>query len=354
MAGSVGVLLVASRATCERMLAPRDVERLQTFAEFDWLECNVPFDRTDWTTVPEDAAATELIASRAGAVHALIVCHGSPRIGPRILDAAPRLRLIGELEGDRFAARIDVEAAQAHGVRVVDTTNGSSYGVAEWALAMTLNATRNAGELFRAMSAGDWRAEPGSCAFERFELTGKRVGLIGLGIIGRRFVQLLEPFHCSIAAHDPYVAKEVADVLGVQLTSLEHVLADSDVIVCMAPLTPGTRRMIGERELELIKPGSALVNVSRGPIFDPDATIARLRRGDITGAFDVWDPEPIPRDSAIRNLPNVLLTPHIASQTRDGHGRFFKLMVDELDRFFHGHETLYDVTPRTLANRFGR
>jgi phosphoglycerate dehydrogenase-like enzyme len=348
------VLLVASRTIYERMLMPRDVERLRAFADLDWLECNVPFDRTDWTTVPEDAAATRLVASRVGDVDALIVCHGSPRIGPEILNAASRLRLIGELEGDRFAARIDVEAAQARGVRVVDTTNGSSYGVAEWALAMTLNATRNAGELFRAMAAGDWRPESGALDYERFELTGKRVGLIGLGIIGRRFVQLLEPFRCAIRAHDPYVPKEVADVLGVQLTSLEHALRDSEVIVCLAPLTPKTRRMIGERELELIKPGTALVNVSRGPIFDPHATIARLRRGDIAAAFDVWDPEPIPLDSPIRQLPNVILTPHIASQTRDGRGRFFKLMVDELDRFFHGHETLYDLTPRTLANRFGR
>jgi D-3-phosphoglycerate dehydrogenase len=336
------------------MPLPLDVERLRQFADFAWLECNVPFDRTDWTTVPDDPSATSLVASLVRDVDALIVCHGSPRIGTEILDVAPRLRVIGELEGDRFAARIDVEAAHARGMRVVDTTNGSSYGVAEWALGMMLIAARNAGELFRAMAAGDWRPEPSAPYFERFELSGKQVGMIGLGIIGRRLVQLLQPFHCSIFAYDPYVPKEAADALEVRLTSLEHVMADSDVIVCVAPLTPKTHRMVGERELAMIKPGSALVNVSRGPIFDPDATIARLRRGDIAAAFDVWDPEPIPSDSPIRQLANVVLTPHISSQTKDGRGRFFKLMVDELDRFFHGHDTLYDLTPRTLANRFGR
>lgn len=348
------ILFVATRDTYERMLAPQDVERLRTFADFDWLECNVPFDRTDWTTVAEDPEATRKVASQMGDVDALIVCHGSPRIGSEILDAAPKLRLIGELEGDRFAARIDVEAALARGIRVVDTTNGSSYGVAEWALAMALNATRNVGEHFRAMIGGEWRPPTRTPGFEPFELTGKRVGMIGLGIIGRRFVQLLQPFHCEISAHDPYVPKEVADVLGVQLTSLDHVFADSNVIVCVAPITPRTRRMVGARELALIQPGSAIVNVSRGPIFDPDATIERLRRGDISAAFEVWDPEPIPPDSPIRQLPNVFLTPHIASITKDGQGRFFKLMVDELDRFFHGHDTLYDLTSRTLANRFGR
>jgi D-3-phosphoglycerate dehydrogenase len=348
------VLLIASRGVRERLLLPPDVERLGVFADFDWLECDVPFDRTTWTTVPEDPGATALVASRVGDVDAVIVCHGSPRVGRELLDAAPRLRLVGELEGDRFAARIDVEAAEARGVRVVDTTNGSSYGVAEWALGMTLNATRNAGELFRAMAAGEWRPRSATPEFERFELSGKEVGLIGLGIIGRRFVQLLQPFGCRVSAHDPYVPKEVADVLGVRLTDLDHVMADSDVIVCLAPITPKTRRMVGARELALIRPGSALVNVSRGPIFDSDATVERLRRGDIAAAFDVWDPEPIPADHEIRRLPNVVLTPHVASQTRDGRGRFFKLMVDELDRFFHGHETLYDLTTRTLANRFGR
>jgi phosphoglycerate dehydrogenase-like enzyme len=353
------ILLVSTADVHERMLRPADVERLSQFANLDWLECGVPFDRTLWTEVPEDPAATALVASRVGDVDGLIVCHGSPRVSDQILDAAPKLRIIGELEGDRFAARIDVEAAQARGVRVVDTTNGSSYGVAEWALGMMLNACRNSAELYRLLIAGGWperrgNRPPDDGGFERFELTGKRVGMIGLGIIGRRLVQLLEPFRCQVSAHDPYVPKEVADILGVRLTNVDAIMAESDVIVCVAPITPATRRMIGGRELDLIQPGSALVNVSRGPIFDPDATIERLSRGDITGAFDVWDPEPIPADSKIRQLPNVFLTPHVSSQTKDGRGRFFSLMVDELDRFFHGHETLYDLTSRTLANRFGR
>jgi phosphoglycerate dehydrogenase-like enzyme len=347
------ILLVASANVRQRMIGPSDLARLEEFADFDWLEANVPFDRTDWTTVPDDPEATARLISRIGDVAGLIVCHGSPRISDPILDAAPNLRIIGELEGDRFAARIDVEAAQARGIRVTDTTNGSSYGVSEWALGMMLNAVRNSGAIYRELIAGRWPAFPREGDFQRFELTGKRVGLIGLGIIGRRLVQLLEPFRCTIYAHDPYVPKEVADIMGVTLTNLDSIMADSDVIVCVAPITPRTRRMVGQRELDLIRPGSAIVNVSRGPIIDPDAAIERLSRGDITGAFDVWDPEPIPADSRIRQLPNVFLTSHISSQTKEGHGRFFKIMVDELDRFFHGHETFYDLTPRTLANRYG-
>src|SRR5204862_7181728 len=102
------ILLVSTSDVRERMLRPDDVERLGRFADLDWLECTVPFDRTLWTEVPDDPAATALVAARVGDVNGLIVCHGSPRISDAILGAGPGLRIIGELEADRFAARIDV------------------------------------------------------------------------------------------------------------------------------------------------------------------------------------------------------------------------------------------------------
>src|SRR5262252_7382686 len=92
------ILLVSTADVHERMLGPVDVERLGRFADLGWLECGVPFDRTLWTEVPDDPTATALVASHVGDVEALIVCHGSPRISDQILDAAPRLRIIGELE----------------------------------------------------------------------------------------------------------------------------------------------------------------------------------------------------------------------------------------------------------------
>ena len=111
--------------------------------------------------------------------------------------------------------------------------------------------------------------------------------------------------------------------------------------------------MIGKRELDLIPAGAALVNVSRGAIIDPDALTERLQRDDITAGLDVFDPEPIPVDHPIRQLPNVFLSPHIAGVTASGGPRSFALMVDELDRFLHGHETRYDLSSRVLANRRG-
>jgi phosphoglycerate dehydrogenase-like enzyme len=270
------------------------------------------------------------------------------------MDAAPRLRLIGELEGDRFSYRIDAEAAWERGIRTVDTTNGSSYPVAEWALALLILSLRNAGAHFRHMiepvtyDAGDLDS-----SFLAGELYGTSVGLIGCGHIGRRLIKFLKAFECPIMVYDPYISKDIADALGFLPTTLEHVLADNDAVVSLVPQTPRTEGMIGAAQLDLLRPGSVFVNVSRGKVVDSIALVERLRRGDICAGLDVFDPEPIPGDHPIKALPNVFLTPHIASRQQRQTGRFFTLMVDELERFFAGHETLFDLTPKTLADREG-
>ena len=132
---------------------------------------------------------------------------------------------------------------------MVDTTNGSSYPVSEWALAMMLIALRNAGSHFRRLIAGEVlrqsREDPG---YRFGELTGRRVGMIGCGHIGRRLLSYLRPFEVDVRVYDPYLAPEVADILDIRLLpALEPVFSQSDVVVCLAPLTPRTRGMIGAR-----------------------------------------------------------------------------------------------------------
>jgi phosphoglycerate dehydrogenase-like enzyme len=156
-----------------------------------------------------------------------------------------------------------------------------------------------------------------------------------------------------VRVHDPYLPRAMADELGVLATSLDEVMGGSDVVISLVPLSPRTRGMLGRRELDLLRPGSVFVNVSRGPVVDSGALVDRLRRGDICAALDVFDPEPIPADHPIKQLPNVFLSPHIAGVTQASRTRFFTLMVDELDRFFHGHDTRFDLDPPTLANRRG-
>jgi phosphoglycerate dehydrogenase-like enzyme len=350
------VLVCCNTSVHDGYLVGEGMQRLNGLADWEWLPSEGEPTRRDlWGGPSADPADAERLRRKiAEGYDALVVCHGAPYIDGSILDAGPRVRLIGEVEGDRFANRIDVPCAIERGVRVVDTTHGSSLPVAEWALAMMLIGLRNAGAHFRTLTAHqEFHRSNEDPGFRLGELTGRRVGLIGLGHIGRRLIELLQPFHCPTVVHDPYAPKELGLAMHVSFAPLEAVLSESEVVVCTAPLTPLTHGMLGAAELALLPADCVFVNVSRGAIVDSEALIERARKGDIRVSLDVFDPEPVPLDSPIRDMPNVFLSPHIAGVTAACRPRFLSFMVDELERFFGGHETMFDITPRTLANRRG-
>ncbi|TDC45843.1 hydroxyacid dehydrogenase [Jiangella ureilytica] len=349
-AGALRVGIACNRRTRDLTVTPSSLERLRGIADVVWADFED--DSEGYTDPPpHDAEAEKRLAQFAAGLDGLVISKGCPKVTPAVLDAAPGLKLVGDLQGDRFGRRIDVAAARSRGVRAIDTTHGSSDPVAEWALGLMLNGLRNAGSLFRRMIAGEvlftdrmeLRSDP---AYLHGELTGKTVGLVAFGHIGRRLVELLAPFRVNVLVHDPYAPRVLADVYDLTMTSLERLFADSDVVVVLAPLTSQTRGMIGAAELGALKPGAVFVNVSRGPVVDSAALLDRLRRGDVIGCLDVFDPEPIPVGSELRTLPNVFLTPHIAGVTAECGPRFFDLMVDELLRCFAGHETRHDLVPR--------
>ena len=178
---------------------------------------------------------------------------------------------------------------------------------------------------------------------------GRRVGLIGCGHIGRRLLSFLKPFNTENFVYDPYLSRDIADIYEFTQTSLEYIMSNMEVPICLAPLTPKTKGMIGSKELNMIKSGSILVNVSRGPIIETDALIERLSK-DIIASLDVFDPEP-PVDS-VRKMENVFLSPHVAGVTKRCQPRFMSIMIDELDRF-SGHKTKYNLSDFTISNRKG-
>ena len=339
--------LACNQATQARCLTHDVLARIATVGDLVIETFDEP-SSWDAPPPPNPQADARFIAFAAG-LDMVMISHGAPRITAAILDAAPRLRFVGELEGDRFARRVDVDAATQRQVKVVDTTHGSSTPVSEWALGLMLIGLRNAGSLFRRMIAGEIispeskRADP---SFLRGELTGKRVGLIACGHIGRRLLELLQPFRCEILVHDPHAPRVIADIYAITLTSLNAVMEQSDVVVCLAPLTDETRGMIGASQLALLQPGAVFVNVSRGAVVDTAALLDRLAKGDIIGCLDVFDPEPIPADSPVRCMDNVFLTPHIAGVTEACGPRFIELMIDEMIRFQADHETRHDLRPR--------
>lgn len=328
---------------------PQDLTRLEAFADWDWFSCE---GGGIYDTNTDPQAALDFSKTLPGH-DALVVCLGAPTVTADMLDAAPTLKIIGEMEGDRFASRIDLDAAWARGIRTVDTTNHSSYPVSEWALALILISLKNGAAHFRRMIAGQTRFDRTLMEGMQGLLWGRRVGLIGCGHMGRRLMKFLRAFETEIWVHDPYLPRELPEALGFLQTSLEHVLS-CDVVVCLVPHTPATEGMLGEAELARLRPGTVFVSVSRGKVTDPDALIERLKQGDIVAGLDVFNPEPVPPDSEILQLPNVFLSPHIgAFGGPAGQHGFFSLMVDELHRFFHGHETQFDLTPRVQANRTG-
>ncbi len=217
------VMLVCDHQIRDNYLTTSDLERLHVFADWHWFACEdgVPF----FSPSPSPELKARLLDQVRDA-DAIIVCCGAPRIDAEVMDRATKLKIVGEVAGDRFAERIDVEAAWERGIRTVDTTNGTSYPVAEWALALILISLRNAGAYFRRIIAGDTdfsRADdPG---YLRGDLTGKRVGLIGCGHIGRRLIQFLRPFEADIWVHDPYLPREMADAVGFLQTSLDNILS---------------------------------------------------------------------------------------------------------------------------------
>ena len=190
-------------------------------------------------------------------------------------------------------------------------------------------------------------AERSGPGYDAAELSAKTVGMIGFGHIARRLDRAAAPFDVTIRAFDPYATR---DVPGVDFAICRWVL-NSDVVFVLVPETSRTEGLLGAAELAQIRAGSVLVNVSRGKVIATDALLARLRKGDMMGCLDVFDPEPLPVDSPLLDLPNVFCTPHIAGVTEESRRRFFSLMVDELLRHVSGTQPLWQLTAEIVDLR---
>lgn len=329
--------------------------RLSTIADHSWLqlEGTQELNASGYARFGPnlDSKSRDMLKAALRDVDALVIHDGCPLIDADILAHAPRLKFICDVEGDRFGFRFNLDDCWAAEIRTIDTNNGNSYPVAEWALGLILVCLRNAGALFRgAINPAAYSASPDETSKIR-DLFGRSVGLVGGGFIAQRLISLLSPFECNIVVHDPYISKVMAHSVGFDLASLDVVM-QQEIVVCLVPITPATKGMIGKKEIALLQSGAVFVNVSRGAVVDTSALIERLRHGDVIAGLDVFDPEPIPSDHPIKAMPNVFLTPHIASY---GNGKItnFTLMIDELERFISGYETQFDLTPMTRANRRG-
>ena len=290
------------------------------------------------------------LAERIGPADVCITGWRCPKFTDDVLAHATRLKLIAHSAGSiKFMFPGDPDAALSRGFRVTTAAAAMGASVAEMCLMMTLMLLRPIHQLDAAMKArADWAALKARGSGE--ELAAQRVGVIGAGHTGRHFIRLLRAMRVETWVFDPYLTDARAAQLDVERApSLDELLSGCRVVALHAPSTPQTYRMIGKRELSLMRDGAILVNTARASLVDPEALLAELRRGRISAALDVFDEEPLPADSPLRALPNVILTPHVASHTVNTHFRQGEVTVDEVRRFIRGEPLRYAVTPEMLA-----
>jgi D-3-phosphoglycerate dehydrogenase len=258
-----------------------------------------------WEYLPEDVPEiTPDLAARYDAILTLRPRYSAASVGR----GDRRLALIA-----RFGVgydRIDVDACTRNGVLVTITPDGVRRPVAQAVLTFLLALASRLLPKDRLTRAGKW-AQAGQ--YLGIGLTGRTLGLVGLGNIGRDVVRLVAPFEMRVLAYDPYARREGMEGLppGVALVDLDTLLRESDFVSINCPLTGETHHLIGEARLGLMKPSAYLINTARGPIVDECALYEALAAGRLAGAgLDVFEQEPTPADNPLFSLPNVIVTPH--------------------------------------------
>lgn len=221
--------------------------------------------------------------------------------------------------------------------------------VAECALLLTLSCMRRSTYWALAMhTEGKWKTGRHP---DTQSLFGRRVGLHGLGAIGRQLVRLLQPFDVSISAFSPSVPDAMFDALNVtRARSLEDLFSGSDVLIELAPAKPENRHMVDEAMLRRLPEGATFVNVGRGMVVDEEALVRIAREGRLQIGLDVYEKEPLPADSPLRGLPNVSLLPHLGGPTRDRRVECGKLALRNIRRYLSS-EPLENVITEVIYDR---
>jgi D-3-phosphoglycerate dehydrogenase len=241
-----------------------------------------------------------------------IVVRSATKVTAAIINAAPMLRVIAR--AGTGVDNVDVAAASARGIIVMNAPGANSISVAELAMALILALARNVPAADAAMKQGKWEKKK----FLGEEIRDKVLGLAGLGRIGQEVARRAASFGMRIVAHDPFISEHVAADLDVELVSLDNLFARSDYISLHMPSTPQTRRLVNAERLARAKKGIRIINTARGDLIDETALADAIEAGHVGGAgLDVFETEPTV-DHRLQKLPQVVATPHIAASTREG------------------------------------
>jgi len=272
-----------------------------------------------------------------------------PTIDQPMLDLAPNLKVGAFLNVGGKTATAFFE----RGIAMTEARHGWSPSVAELALGLVLNGLRRITEHHLAIRSGteDWSPRlPADVDPRERQLTGRSVGLIGFGGVGKRLAELLGPFRTDLRVFDPYVPDAVMGQYGAKKADLAETLSSSDVLVLCAANTGETENLLGTDEIALLPKDAVLVNVARSSLIDTEALIARVKQGDLIVLTDVFDKEPLEEDSVLRTLPNLYGTPHRAGGIQESCVRIVTMLVDDLEAFFAGREMKHRFEPRGMKS----
>jgi phosphoglycerate dehydrogenase-like enzyme len=325
------VMLAMNDASRDRVLVPRVRQRLEAVA----------------TVLPAGPGnsflADPAVRAALPEVDVLLTGWGCPRIGPEVLDEAPKLQAILHAAGS-VKGIVDPVVFE-RGIVVSSAATANAQPVAEFTVAAIVLAGKRAFKL-----AAQYRTErrktdphgmPGSY--------GSTVGLLGASRIAKMVAERLKAFDLQVLISDPYLTTSEAAALGAELVDNDTLFRRSDILSVHAPLLPETTGLVDARLLSLLKDGSVLINTARGKIIDAGALQAECVAGRIDAVLDVTDPEPLPPDSPLLDLPNVFVTPHVAGAVGNEIARLGELAVSELELLSAGQPLRHAISQTELG-----
>lgn len=241
-----------------------------------------------------------------------LVVRSATKVNKDIISAADKLKVIGR--AGVGLDNVDLEAATQKGIIVMNTPAGNTMSTAEHTFSMILALSRNIPQANASTKKGEWKRSK----FMGVELYGKTLGIVGFGRIGSEVAKRALAFGMNVFAYDPFLSREVAQALGVEIVELKELLEQSDYITVHTPLTDETKHMISTEEFPIMKNGVRIINCARGGIIDEAALIKAVKEGKVAGAaIDVFEQEPLPADNELLKLDNVITTPHLGASTEE-------------------------------------
>ena len=241
-----------------------------------------------------------------------LVVRSATKVTKEIIQAAAKLKVIGR--AGVGLDNVDLEAATAKGIIVMNTPAGNTISTAEHTFSMILTLSRNIAQANASMKKGEWKRSK----FMGVELYNKVLGIVGFGRIGSEVAKRALSFGMKVLAYDPFLSAQVAEDIGVEVAELNKVLQEADYITVHTPLTDETRHMISDKEFGLMKKNVRIVNCARGGIIDEVALVKAVKEGKVAGAaMDVFENEPLTADNELLKLDNIITTPHLGASTEE-------------------------------------